>query len=174
MTVVAIALWCVAGLAPALGAPIPRQAIRIAFEVPRSAVSLRRGIDFGLAEAQRTAGVLGLTIESGVAPVTIRGPVVTIVSQGRSFRVSPIDAGRVAWLPTLEKFGAGELNQRFLREMKHPMDEDAWLGWVAVKIVAEAALRNRDIARIRIDGHKGVPLYFDDAGNLVQPLYDKR
>jgi hypothetical protein len=174
MTMVAIALWCVTGLAHASGGPIPRQTIRIAFEVPRSSVSLRRGIDFGLAEAQRAAAVLGLTIESGVAPVTIRGPVVTIVSQGRTFRVSPTDASRAAWLPTLKEFGADELNDRFLREMKHPMDEDAWLGWAAVRIVTEAALRNRDIALTRIDGHKGVSLYFDADGNLVQPLYDRQ
>jgi hypothetical protein len=151
-------------------------AIRAGTIVPKAHASLWRGLKFGANEANHTAKLLGrtFTLVQGIAPVVIRGPVVTITANGVTYRVSPVEKGRVAWLPSLEKFGAGELNERFLRETKHAMDEQAWLGWIAVKIVAEAALRNRDIGAIRIDGHKGVPLRFDANRNLVQPLYEPK
>jgi hypothetical protein len=145
--------------------------IRLAVEVPAGQVSLWRGIRFGLEEARQTAALLRRQVEIGEpARFTIRGPVVTV----NGLRISPRRADKLAWLPTLERFGAGELNERFLRRTGHRMDEQAWLGWLAVKLATEAALRNRELSKIRVDGHKGVALYFDAAGELVQPLYDKR
>jgi hypothetical protein len=81
------------------------------------------------------------------------------------------------WHPALEKFGAGELNQRFLRAVGRPMTPAAWLGWMAVKCVVEAAFRpgagvlRTQLRTLRIDGHKGIPLSFDVHRRLGQPLY---
>ena len=151
--------------------PVHAQVIRVGVDVPREQVSLWRGIRFGAEEARHTARLLGRDFEliTGPAAITIRGPVVSIVANGKSYRISPRE--KAAWHPSLKKFGAGELNERFQRETKHPMDEAAWLGWVAVKIAAEAALRGQEIGKVRIDGHKGVPLKFDAQGDLIQPLY---
>ena len=155
--------------APALAAT----PIRAGVVVPREHASLWRGLRFGAEEARHTAALLGRSFElvDGPSAVTIRGPVVTLSSGGRTYRLSPSAPGRMAWHPSLKKFGAGELNERFLRQTKHPMDEAAWLGWIAVKIAAEAGLRGREIGATKIDGHKGVMLRFDSNGQLVQPLY---
>jgi hypothetical protein len=147
--------------------------IRVGVVLAREHASLWRGIRFGAEEARHTAGLLGRAFElvDGPSAVTIRGPVVTIAAGGRTFRISPDAPGRVAWHPSLKRFGAGELNERFLKKTSHAMDEAAWLGWIAVKIAAEAGLRNRGIGAARIDGHKGVSLRFAPDGKLIQPLY---
>lgn len=84
----------------------------------------------------------------------------------------------VEWHPTLVKFGAAQLNERFTRATAAPMDADVWVGWLAVKALAEALLRNTNddlcgtLRRQALDGHKGEPLRFDQAsGRLRQPLY---
>lgn len=97
---------------------------------------------------------------------------------------SPGDSASVtAWHGRLERFGAGELNDRYRSRFGADATEDAWLGWIAMKIVAETALRSptvkgRDVlARLhesdpRFDGHKGKPLTFRAwDGQLRQPLY---
>jgi hypothetical protein len=159
-------------LAIVVAAPVFAQTIRVTADVPRQHASLWRGLEFGAREAKHTARLLGRDFQlvTTPSPVIIRGPVVTITAAGRTYRLSP--ASKKAWLPSLQKFGAGELNERFLRETRHPMDEAAWLGWMAVKIAAEAALRNQDIGKVKVDGHKGVALRFDAKGQLVQALYD--
>lgn len=115
-----------------------------------------------------------------------------------TFHVAPSDAmlrdavalaragggGRaVAWDSTLEKFGADTLNDRFRAQTGLAMDADAWLAWVAVKILWESALRARaaDAATLaehltrettQFDGHKGRPLSFRPWDHqLRQPLY---
>ena len=97
---------------------------------------------------------------------------------------SPAASARVLlWEPSLERYGAGQLNARYRSMFKAPMDGYAWAGWAAVKIVAEAVLRARaaDAAALagylesnaaRFDGHKGWPLTFRRADHqLRQPLY---
>jgi len=94
------------------------------------------------------------------------------------------DDARVAlWLPTLEAFGAAQLNDRFRQRIGAPMDSAAWAGWFAVKAVSEAYFRARggDAAAVRaqlvhpdarFDGHKGKPLSFRAWDRqLRQPLY---
>jgi hypothetical protein len=103
------------------------------------------------------------------------------IARGRwTFRVRA-EGARREWDPTLERFGAGELNERFRRHAGRPMTADAWCGWVAVKAIAEAALHARslepaDVAdalrALRFDGHKGEPLSFDERQRLVQPTYE--
>jgi hypothetical protein len=89
----------------------------------------------------------------------------------------------VVWHHGLERFGAAQLNERFRRRFQSEMDSDAWTGWIAMKILGEAALRARTTDGLRLarylarpktrfDGHKGEPLRFDQrTGELRQPLY---
>ena len=89
----------------------------------------------------------------------------------------------VLWGPSLERYGASQINDRYRAKYRAGMDGSAWAGWVAVKIAAEAALRARssDPSRIlaylqtpgmQFDGHKGWPLTFRGGDHqLRQPLY---
>ena len=89
----------------------------------------------------------------------------------------------VLWAPSLERYGAGQINDRYRARYRLPMDAGAWAGWVAVKIVAEAALRARsgradsilsylESPAANFDGHKGWPLSFRLADHqLRQPFY---
>jgi ABC-type branched-subunit amino acid transport system substrate-binding protein len=87
------------------------------------------------------------------------------------------------WHPSLERYGAAQLNDRYRARFGTPMRASAWLGWMAVKVAFESALRSRqadgalgvpDLIRedLRFDGHKGRPLTFDRGDHrLRQPLY---
>jgi ABC-type branched-subunit amino acid transport system substrate-binding protein len=88
------------------------------------------------------------------------------------------------WHPSLERFGAGQLNERFRARFGGAgMDGAAWAGWMAAKVLWEASLRARSTepAALRahllapstqLDGHKGWPLSFRPwDGQLRQPLY---
>jgi len=84
----------------------------------------------------------------------------------------------VDWHQDLKKFGADALNLRFSRRFEQPMDEAAWRGWMAVKLITELALRYPDavaadkIEELSLDGHKGMPLRFDPRSHhLIQPVY---
>jgi hypothetical protein len=95
-------------------------------------------------------------------------------------------AGLVAWDPALERFGAAQLNERYRKRFGGDMDENAWAGWMSIKILVDAALRKgtKDPCALeqflvgtdaRFDGHKGVPLFFDPrTRELVQPLFAHR
>jgi hypothetical protein len=87
------------------------------------------------------------------------------------------------WHHSLDRFGAGQLNDRYLTRFRQPMPAEAWPVWMAVKIAWEAAARTRSSAggelagfllgpRAHFDGHKGIPLTFRAADRqLRQPLY---
>jgi len=85
-----------------------------------------------------------------------------------------------AWHEEFTKFAAGELNNRFRKAHGIPMDDDAWAGWAALKMLSEAVARAQTTAPARIlaylrnelafDGQKGVPQTFRDTGQLRQPL----
>lgn len=91
--------------------------------------------------------------------------------------------GAVLWHPSLERFGAAQLNDRFRARFGAEMDGAAWAGWMAVKAVWEASLRARTVQAAGIgaylqrdaaqfDGHKGWPLSFRAGDHqLRQPLY---
>jgi hypothetical protein len=196
----------VAGAAPAS----PALTLCVAGTARDSAARDRAdGIALGAEEAGRTATLLGrqLRIESVGADRPKSGctawiviaadtlPWVTrqagqtpilLVDPGASdarpnlFRVRA-GRGKTEWLPSLERFGASELNERFSRRFGRAMTADAWAGWVAAKAAAEAGLRSarptgpataESLRTLHFDGHKGVPLYFDEHLTLVQPLYD--
>jgi hypothetical protein len=176
--------------------------------------SAARGAELGIEEARHTARLLGMALEIGAdsdalvrigerapdprglflalepAPASVGQPGVFHVGSSAAFRERAL-AGRdrqavqaVDWHPGLERFGAEQLNQRFVRRFETPMDEAAWRGWMAVKVAAELALRGHlgsdgdagdaraALAAMSFDGHKGRPLAFD-AGDrhLVQPVY---
>ncbi len=92
-------------------------------------------------------------------------------------------AEAVLWHPSLERFGAGQLNDRYRARFPMGMDGAAWAGWMAVKALWEASLRARttEAAGLReyllreatqFDGHKGWPLSFRAWDHqLRQPLY---
>jgi ABC-type branched-subunit amino acid transport system substrate-binding protein len=91
------------------------------------------------------------------------------------------EAAEIAdWHPSLTRFGAEQLNQRYRERFGAPMEPLAWTSWMAVKAAAEAALRGaatpadmvRRLETLGFDGHKGVRLRFrpEDHG-LQQPLY---
>jgi hypothetical protein len=93
----------------------------------------------------------------------------------------------VAWHPSLEKYGAAQLNARFQAAAGRPMDERAWCGWAAAKLLGETFLRVASDARdaagaavreailaptLRFDGQKGRPLAIRPSDHaLLQPLY---
>ena len=83
------------------------------------------------------------------------------------------------WHPSLQRFGAQELNERYERWAHAPMSAESWAGWFATKVAAEATLRLPRVTRqalvgpdaVTFDGHKGSPLRFDASGVLQQPVY---
>jgi hypothetical protein len=83
----------------------------------------------------------------------------------------------VEWHPGLARYGASELNERFVRAAGQPMTPPAWLAWFAVKVLIEHALRGGDpscagLGARRFDGHKGRALAFDPSSRVLrQPLY---
>ena len=90
------------------------------------------------------------------------------------------------WGPSLQRFGASQLNDRYRDRYHLGMDGFAWAGWAAVKIATEAALRARSTSPAKLvaylespatqfDGHKGWSLTFRRTDHqLRQPLYVAR
>ena len=85
-----------------------------------------------------------------------------------------------AWHPKFVKYAARDLNKRFLKVQGVAMNDDAWAGWAAVRMVAEAVIRAQSTdpsallsfmkTEIAFDGQKGVPHTFRDTGQLRQRL----
>ena len=85
-----------------------------------------------------------------------------------------------AWHPKFVKYAARDLNKRFLRVQGVTMDDNAWAGWAAVRMVAEAVIRTQATdpavllefmkSEIAFDGQKGMPFTFRDTGQLRQRL----
>ena len=101
------------------------------------------------------------------------------VSQWRK-RSDSADIEALAWHRDFKKFAGRELNNRFRRTHGAAMDDGAWAGWAAVKMIAEAVARTRSTSpgdilvflreEMGFDGQKGVPHTFRDTGQLRQPL----
>ncbi len=158
------------------------------------------GVRFGAAESRHTAQLFRREFEliearepkhsASATGVIITNPVrfdfpgvvLYVTRQDRStrhFRVLPDCHGR-AWSPRLRKFGAEQLNARYVAATGQGMDEGAWAGWMAVKILLETGLRVHDAQvteyllseRGFFDGHKGIPLRFGGDRVLQQPMYE--
>ena len=106
-------------------------------------------------------------------------------SAGGARSPAPPYAKLTAWSPSLERFGAAQLNERYQKRFGTPMTEQAWAGWMSVKIFVDAVLKKGTtdpcvierylLTDARFDGHKGVPLFFDPRTHeLVQPLFEAR
>jgi PQQ-dependent catabolism-associated beta-propeller protein len=93
------------------------------------------------------------------------------------------DIEPVLWHGALTRFGAEQLNERFERRFSARATPAAWAGWMALKVIAEAALRTHgagaDVLAAHLageaadfDGHKGRALRFGTGDHqLQQPLY---
>ena len=123
------------------------------------------------------------TLPSGALAVDARARFACDAARS-AFRIGVAETPEpvVLWHPSLERFGATQLNDRFARRFGRDMDEHAWAAWFALKVVAEAGLRAPspgaaalagwlDGSAARFDGHKGRPLWFDAERRLVQPIY---
>jgi hypothetical protein len=91
-------------------------------------------------------------------------------------------AAPLLWHPSLVRYGAKQLNDRFGARFGKPMDGGAWAGWFAAKAAAEAALRTGSDDPVKLaaylasadsalDGHKGRSLTFGADHRLRQPFY---
>jgi PQQ-dependent catabolism-associated beta-propeller protein len=89
----------------------------------------------------------------------------------------------VIWHEALQRYGAAQLNQRFIRSTGVPADAARWAGWMAAKVLWQIArdinstdaptlARHLESDTAEFDGHKGIALVFDSVTHeLVQPLY---
>jgi hypothetical protein len=85
-----------------------------------------------------------------------------------------------AWHPELEKYAAKQLNRRYRQAQDRPMDDRAWAGWAALKMLADsvARIQNAEPAKLldylktklAFDGQKGVTMKFRATGQLSQTL----
>jgi hypothetical protein len=169
---------------------------------PTADEEVRAGLAFGIEEARRSMALFGWrvqidTVHAGVAPgsrihaVVSTEPVdgtgdipvlmLSCAPAPRAFLLSDCPVSdAIEWHPTLERFGAGQVNDRYRAATGRGMSAAAWRAWFAMKVLSETAMRARDPARIaerlrnpatQFDGHKGTALRFDERGVLRQPLY---
>ena len=85
-----------------------------------------------------------------------------------------------AWHKDFVKFAARDLNKRFLKAKAKHMDEYAWAGWAAVRMLADTVARESIINSVEMlaylktnlsfDGQKGVNMNFRETGQLRQLL----
>jgi len=132
------------------------------------------------------AGLAGPPLAALLAEYRARGPRLEVA--GPYFdpgAASPPAVGTwpALWHHELERYGAAQLNQRFRERFGAPLGPRGWAGWLAVKILWEAAARARTTAAPALvrhlekgttffDGHKGRPLSFRPWDHqLRQPLY---
>lgn len=102
------------------------------------------------------------------------------VAQWRQANPDAGDVQAQAWHPAFEKYAAAQLNNRYHEKYGLTMDDEAWSGWAAVKLVSDMIARSETadsakvLAAIReqlaFDGQKGVGLSFAPNGQLRQPL----
>jgi hypothetical protein len=101
------------------------------------------------------------------------------VGQWRS-RNPDAEVAALAWHPDFMKFAGRDLNKRFRAAFDTGMDDYAWAGWAAVKMISDmvarrgpeapAALLQHLRSDLAFDGQKGIDLSFRATGQLRQPL----
>jgi len=84
------------------------------------------------------------------------------------------------WHPDFVKFAARDLNKRYAKTHDQPMDDAAWAGWAAVKMISDTIARERisDPGKMLeylkndlvFDGQMGMEMNFRHTGQLRQPL----
>lgn len=85
-----------------------------------------------------------------------------------------------AWHPEFKKYSAEQLSKRFFKARGQAMDDGAWAGWAAVKLLSDSVARlgaaepAKLLGYIRtqlaFDGQKGIDMNFRPNGQLRQPL----
>lgn len=85
-----------------------------------------------------------------------------------------------AWHWTFRKYAAAQLNQRFREQFERDMDDAAWAGWAALKLLADTIVRQPGLSggalidelktNLAFDGQKGSDMSFRETGQLRQPL----
>ncbi|MFO1435906.1 MAG: hypothetical protein U1F34_05985 [Gammaproteobacteria bacterium] len=90
------------------------------------------------------------------------------------------DARPLAWHSSAVKYSGEQLNQRYSRAYGKPMDEEAWAGWAAVKLLSDSVVRSNTSnasklldfieTQLEFDGQKGVNMSFRPNGQLRQTI----
>jgi hypothetical protein len=85
-----------------------------------------------------------------------------------------------AWHPEFEKYAGRQLNDRFTKAFDQGMDDYAWAGWAATKMLTDSVARIRTAdagallqylkSDLEFDGQKGVTMNFRANGQLRQVL----
>jgi hypothetical protein len=90
------------------------------------------------------------------------------------------DARALAWHSSAKKYSGAQLNDRFNKSFGKPMDDEAWAGWAAVKMLSDTVVRTQsgepgkllDFLRneLAFDGQKGADMTYRKNGQLRQPI----
>lgn len=90
------------------------------------------------------------------------------------------DVNAKAWHHDFVKYAARDLNKRFKENWGKPMDDYAWSGWAAVKLLSDTLIResfksSNDMltylkSDLVFDGQKGSRMNFKKNGQLLQPI----
>jgi hypothetical protein len=85
-----------------------------------------------------------------------------------------------AWHADFMKFAGRDLNKRYRAATGKAMDDYAWAGWAAVKMVSDSIARLGNVApasvldflrgNLTFDGQKGAEMSFRGSGQLRQPM----
>ncbi|MGH8520003.1 MAG: ABC transporter substrate-binding protein [Gammaproteobacteria bacterium] len=86
-----------------------------------------------------------------------------------------------AWHPEFKKYSAEQLSKRFFKARGQAMDDGAWAGWAAVKLLSDSVARLDAVepeklldyirTRLAFDGQKGIDMSFRPNGQLRQPVF---
>ena len=85
-----------------------------------------------------------------------------------------------AWHRSFRKYAAAQLNGRYHESFATDMDDAAWAGWAATKLLADVLVRSPELlneglitelkTNVAFDGQKGIDMTFRETGQLAQPL----
>ncbi len=112
--------------------------------------------------------------------VPTRGMKDAAIAQWRTLHPGAEVAAR-AWEPSFTKYSAEQLSKRYFKASGRAMDDQAWAGWAAVRLVSDTVARVGNAApeailaylktKTAFDGQKGIDLSFRSDGQLRQPLW---
>ena len=85
-----------------------------------------------------------------------------------------------AWHRKFRKYAAAQLNIRYHESFAEDMNDDAWAGWAATKLLSDTLIRAPGLmnaalieelkTNVAFDGQKGIDMAFRETGQLAQPL----
>ncbi len=84
------------------------------------------------------------------------------------------------WHEDFKKYAASQVNKRFKKSYNEVMNDSAYAGWIAAKIVADAVVRTKSADAVKVseflksdlvmDGAKGLKMNFRSTGQLRQMM----